>query len=744
MSQHQQRMSETSTVCIAHETGISAPALLERALEQAGFWVHIAATRRRFGNGTPFQVIIKPDLGFYDVSISDGTDPELVEHLIELLHERDYRDVVIGDGRNAPEDWLLNREPLVLPELVGYRFATPKGRPYDCVDLRELPLTEPTSDENAARVPISRHWLDAAYRISFAKNRTHEDCVFALGVHNLAGVVAPIDTRGRVWRHCPAEDCLAVLRRAPPQFTLIDAYTSCHGKAGHRAPQRLDTRVIIASSHALLADWVGAAKMGVDPYASPVNAAALRAFGLPSNHTVVGDIAPYPLWRNVHPLIAHTARLRNRKGELGRIAPSWFQRVDRERFPLRDFYNDRLNAAIAPLMAEVDSNPRAFWLILVINWLVAWLDQLVLVHRTLFAKNQVQRRVAPLVIDPTAFARNAYEAIPGYLKPHEQLLDGFPSNRDGVCWRHLDGSILFRCAQVLPIDFDDFTRTVEIRRAIQYMNDYLGGATLAVARDTRGRVVRQIERNIYLQQPNWAAALGNDEIDVEKLELIRYGKDCQTIYWRTVASPNGSATHDDGRVSFVRSGKGQTTVSIFARQQFRLPALFTVLDVDLAPGVRDPLIDRAYSAFFIGTMANLQAAHEGREFRIGHEPPTASHQADEAALPASLPRQMATALVAGLELLKHRSGLLDLTQWLTDTRVVPTTAQDTRVIDEQGFTHVMGGRSQEADVDRGTIEALSGLAALVRDAPDVLTGLANAMHDDLERLAASVSDGGSP
>ena len=76
----------------------------------------------------------------------------------------------------------------------------------------------------------------------------------------------------------------------------------------------------IASAHALLADWAGAAKMGVDPYASPVNAVALRDIGLPPQYEIDGDLAPYPLWRNVHPLIAHSARLRNRSDALGEIA----------------------------------------------------------------------------------------------------------------------------------------------------------------------------------------------------------------------------------------------------------------------------------------------------------------------------------------------------------------------------------------------------------------------------------------
>lgn len=742
----QLRASDTTFVCIAHEQGAEAQALLERALEQSGFWAHIDAARRMAGgvDAASFQIIVKPDLGFFDASAIDGTDPRLVEHLIDLLHDRGFPNVVVGDGRNDAEDWLHNREPLVLPDLAGYRFSTPKHRPYEFVDLQELP---PFSSDTAVvdeSTPIGRHWLDAAFRISFAKNKTHEDSVFALCVHNLAGVVAQVDARGLVRRRVPTEDCLQVLRRAPPHFSIIDGFTSCHGGAGHRAPRRMETRVIIASTSALLADWVGAAKMGADPYASPVSSAALRAFGLPPHYELVGELTPYPLWRNVHPLIAHTARLRGRSDAVGRISASWFQSVDRERFPLRDFYNDRINAVVAPLMAQLDNNPRSFWVVVLINWVVARLDLAILTQRALYAKNKLPRRVAPLTIDLAAYDRRTYESIAGWLRPCEQLLEASPPNRMGFRWRSMDGSILFGCSHVFPIDFDDFTKSVDITRAIQYMNDYMGGSTVTVRRDGRGRVVQQAERNIYLQQPNWIVAFGGDEIDVEKLEFVSYGKESQSIHWRTVASPNNSAVHDDGRVSFLCTGKGETTVSIFSRQQFSLPLFFKVFDVDLAPGVRDPIIEAAYTAFFAGTIANLQAAYDGRDFRIGREAPAAMDAATEANATPEVARYLATAAAAGIELLRHPGDLAGFGRWLFDADTAPRAPPDGRVVDSRGFTHVAGESRKDAGHDAATLRALSGLSALVRDAPEFLTGLADAMHKDLNRIANPAPDGQVP
>ena len=50
------------------------------------------------------------------------------------------------------------------------------------------------------------------------------------------------------------------------------------------------------------------------------------------------------------------------------------------------------------------------------------------------------------------------------------------------------------------------------------------------------------------QQPR----LGGKVIDVGKLERIRYHKDRQEIFWRSVTSANSSAEFDDGMVIFDR------------------------------------------------------------------------------------------------------------------------------------------------------------------------------------------------
>src|SRR6185369_3771043 len=95
---------------------------------------------------------------------------------------------------------------------------------------------------------------------------------------------------------------------------------------------------------------------------------------------------------------------------------------------------------------------------------------------------------------------------------------------------------------------------VPIHRSIQFMNDYAGGRAFVTRRDRRGRVLRQIERNLYLPQPNYTALGGGVTIDVTKIELVDYAPRRRRMFWKTVKSENGSALADDGIVTFEALG----------------------------------------------------------------------------------------------------------------------------------------------------------------------------------------------
>src|SRR5262249_8308095 len=261
-----------------------------------------------------FQIIIKPDLALFDYGASTGTDPALVEQLIDLLHERGYCQVVVGAARDSFDLWLENRDVGLLADLAGCRFVTEQGHNSDVIDLSE-DIVDVAFTEGSALYGsgLARAWMEAQYRISFAKNKTDEEHFYGLGLQNLLGVLPLRDKEYHYYQRLkPWDVAVDLLRAASPHFSLIDAFTSNHGSAGSRETHPITTHTLIASQNLLLSDWAAALKMGLDPYASAINAKALRVIGLPADHKIDGDLAPYHDWINVHPLLADSVQRRNR------------------------------------------------------------------------------------------------------------------------------------------------------------------------------------------------------------------------------------------------------------------------------------------------------------------------------------------------------------------------------------------------------------------------------------------------
>ncbi len=129
---------------------------------------------------------------------------------------------------------------------------------------------------------------------------------------------------------------------------------------------------------------------------------------------------------------------------------------------------------------------------------------------------------------------------------------------------------------------------------------------------------------MYLPQPNWQVLYGGSVIDVAKLEAIHYGDDEHKIVWRTVHSSNDSATHDDGSVRFARAGSG-TEVTVVARQQFKLPPFWQMVDLDRFPEIKNRFVGAEYFKFFDETIDNFARAYAGEDVQIGRawEPSTA-------------------------------------------------------------------------------------------------------------------------
>jgi hypothetical protein len=230
-------------------------------------------------------------------------------------------------------------------------------------------------------------------------------------------------------------------------------------------------------------------------------------------------------------------------------------------------------------------------------------------------------------------------------------------------------------------------------------------------------VTHQAERNIYLPQPNWMVLFGGKMIDVGKLEFVRYERDRHRIFWRTIKSSNGSAEFDDGIATFARE-KRQTRVTIVARQKFSLPLFWQIVNIDLAPRIKNPLVVQAYTNYFNGTIANFIAQYRGREFRAGQRWDLRESDKD----------------AGGLRGVLHAFGLGDgaLEKLIGSVAQVARQPRETRphkdllpVTDENGFRHFPGRGTN------GDEHLRPPLAALLGEARGFFSDLAIAMEKDL-------------
>ena len=347
------------------------------------------------------------------------------------------------------------------------------------------------------------------------------------------------------------------------------------------------------------------------------------------------------------------------------MAP-WLQRLDAELFPLKQPLDARLNATVAQFLADSQ------WLMPLANTLVGVIGNAAASYRTMFDKDALHHKAVPLGIDTAAIPDQAFTDLMGELTALEPVAQSAPQISETLRWRTVEKAVVFSYTRLLPIPFEVFVRKVDIARTIQFMNDYLGGVVMPLAYDNAQRPIRQAERNIYLPQPNYIVLYQGKPIDVSKLEVVDYLPDRHRLYWKTIASENGSATYDDGIATFACDTTG-TRVTIIGRQQFTLPLFWQVFDLDLVPEIKSILVTHAYQTFFDRTLANFEALVEGREIRLGK--PT-----DE---PAALPLEQLMPLLQKLGEIA-----MPLVQKIMQ-RAPQDTAESHQWVDADGFTHLL-------------------------------------------------------
>jgi hypothetical protein len=235
-----------------------------------------------------------------------------------------------------------------------------------------------------------------------------------------------------------------------------------------------------------------------------------------------------------------------------------------------------------------------------------------------FAKRTVSRLAPAFEVDLDGFAASDFEEIIPALRDVERRLRAVPSDARGMRWIHLPTTVLFLGERRLDLPYDEFVARVDIGHVGQFYRDAIGVTTVVVDTDERGRTRHQGVRVVALPQPNYAAFMLKEELDVYKLETVDHHEDQQRVWMVTVHSPNGSAVCDDGSMSFARSADGQGTVVTFlACQNFPVPPLMALLRMDRWRWFKRVVTESAYRRFFEVMIGNIERCYRGEEFLVG-------------------------------------------------------------------------------------------------------------------------------
>jgi uncharacterized protein (DUF362 family) len=269
---------------------------LDEAIKKANFWKTLETKWKDSGKDKEhFSIAIKPNIMmFYSKSdMSVITDPELVEHLIDRMHERGFTNIAVVESQNVYGNWFKNREVLNVAKLAGY-----SGRNYRIVDITQekVPHNYKGSLGNYYTSPT---WRDADFRISFAK-KTHFSCYFTLCIKNIYGVT-PEQNKFLEYHKKREIDAVTIemLKEFPVHFGIIDGIWSADGLMGIKADYTpKHTKTIIAGENIIAVDIVGARKMGLDPMKSRFVSLAIEELGMPEIE-VEGDTSIYKDWDNV-------------------------------------------------------------------------------------------------------------------------------------------------------------------------------------------------------------------------------------------------------------------------------------------------------------------------------------------------------------------------------------------------------------------------------------------------------------
>jgi uncharacterized protein (DUF362 family) len=302
-----------------------------KVIEMTDFFGKLNSAWQKSGKDKKdFAIIIKPSFMFM-YSLKDPstfTDPELVESLITQIYREGYRNISVAEARSTYGTFFTNREVKTVANYIGLDGVGPEGEPYKIIDL-SLDLEDYEFSGKLGKHSVNTAWKNADFRISFAKNKTHSYAYYTLTIKNIYGAL-PQENKFKEY-HCERDifsTTIEYLKHFPVHFGFIDAHISADGPFGIFADKDPNyTETIIGGEDLVAVDWIGAAKMGLDPMVSEYMQLAVKAFRKPEIH-MLGDRTLYPDWVNVPDIISKMAFGLDKEYYFGNLFYSVFATMD--------------------------------------------------------------------------------------------------------------------------------------------------------------------------------------------------------------------------------------------------------------------------------------------------------------------------------------------------------------------------------------------------------------------------------
>ncbi|MFX1236736.1 MAG: DUF362 domain-containing protein, partial [Promethearchaeota archaeon] len=237
---------------------------LDQVIDASGFFNILENDCQKSGKDkADFSIIIKSNFMFM-YSLKDRTtftDPELVEHLVNRIWERGYRNIAVAEARSTFGTYVTNREVRTVANYIGLECFDKDVEKYDIIDL-SLDTEEYQFEGLLGKHSVNEDWKNADFRISFAKNKTHAYAFYTLNLKNIYGAL-PMENKYKEY-HCERDifsTTIEYIKCFPIHFGFIDAFVSADGPFGVFADKNPNvTETIIGGENLIAVDWIGAAK----------------------------------------------------------------------------------------------------------------------------------------------------------------------------------------------------------------------------------------------------------------------------------------------------------------------------------------------------------------------------------------------------------------------------------------------------------------------------------------------------